>query len=74
MEPADKPLATVKPVVVPEIVTLPCEVDVCDARRLGRELNGAFGPRATVVIAEMSLTESAIPPAYGTCCWPMTLP
>ncbi len=52
-----EPRATVKPLVVPEIVTLPCEADIGNARRLGRELLGAFGPRATVVIADMSLTE-----------------
>jgi anti-sigma B factor antagonist len=57
MESPDKPQATVKPLVVPEIVTLPREVDISNARRLGRDLLGAFGPRATVVIADMSLTE-----------------
>jgi anti-sigma B factor antagonist len=53
----DEPQATVKPLVVPEIVTLPGEVDINNAPRLGRELLGAFGPRVTVVIADMSLTE-----------------
>lgn len=53
----DGPQATVKPLVVPEIVALPCEVDISNAPRLGRELLGAFGPRVTVVIADMSLTE-----------------
>jgi anti-sigma B factor antagonist len=35
----------------------PPEVDISNAHRLGPELLGAFGPRATVVIADMSLTE-----------------
>jgi anti-sigma B factor antagonist len=55
--PPDELKATVKPLVVPEIVTLPREVDLSNAPRLGRELLGAFGPRVTVVIADMSLTE-----------------
>lgn len=57
MPSSDEPLATVKPLVVPEIVALPRELDIGNAPRVGRELLGAFGPRATVVIADMSLTE-----------------
>lgn len=57
MQPPFEPQAAVKPLVVLEIVTLPGEVDISNAPRIGRELLGAFGPRATVVIADMSLTE-----------------
>jgi anti-sigma B factor antagonist len=57
MKSAEKLQATIKPLEVPGIVTLPCEVDIGNARRLGRELLGAFGPRVTVVIADMSLSE-----------------
>ena len=57
MPSSDEPQATVKPLVVPEIVALPREVDISNAPRIGRVLLGAFGPRATVVIADMSLTE-----------------
>jgi anti-sigma B factor antagonist len=57
MPSSDEPQATVKLLVVPEIVALPREVDISNAPRIGSELLGAFGPRATVVIADMSLTE-----------------
>jgi anti-sigma B factor antagonist len=57
VESSEEPQATVKPLAVPQIVTLPREVDISNAPRIGRELLGAFGPRATVVIADMSLTE-----------------
>jgi anti-anti-sigma factor len=50
-------LATVKPLVVPEIVTLPSEVDVKNALDIGCQILAAFGPRVTVVIADMSATE-----------------
>jgi anti-sigma B factor antagonist len=54
---ADEPKTTVKPLVTPEIVALPREVDASDAPRIGRDLVCAFGKRATAVIADMSLTE-----------------
>lgn len=57
MLPPDKSQLAVEPPVIPEIVTLPGEVDINNAPRLGRELLGAFGPRITVVIADMSVTE-----------------
>lgn len=56
MESPDESQATVRPLVIPEIVTLPSDVDATNARRLGHEVLGAFGPRATVVIADMALT------------------
>jgi anti-sigma B factor antagonist len=55
MLPTD-PRCTVKPLVVPEIVSLPAEIDIINAERVGRELAAAFGPGVAVVIADMSLT------------------
>ena len=49
--------STVRPLVVPEIVTLPREVDVKNSLDVGCEILSAFGPSATVVIADMLLTE-----------------
>ena len=48
---------TVHPLAVPEIVTLPQEIDVHNAPRVGHELISALGERTTVLIADMSLTE-----------------
>jgi anti-sigma B factor antagonist len=48
--------ATAKPLVVPEIVTLPAEIDVTNAQRIGDELHAAFGPGVAVVIADMTGT------------------
>jgi anti-sigma B factor antagonist len=48
--------ATAKPLVVPEIVTLPGEIDVTNAHSVGDELQAAFGPGVAVVIADMSGT------------------
>jgi anti-anti-sigma factor len=48
--------ATAKPLVVPEIVTLPAEIDVTNAQSIGDELHAAFGPGVAVVIADMSRT------------------
>lgn len=47
---------TAKPLVVPEIVTLPAEIDVTNAQSIGDELHAAFGPGVAVVIADMSRT------------------
>jgi anti-sigma B factor antagonist len=47
----------VSPLVVPEIVTLPDEVDINNARRLGADLITAMRPGVSVVIADMTLTE-----------------
>ena len=48
--------ATAKPLVLPEIVTLPGEIDVTNAHSVGDELQAAFGPGVAVVIADMSQT------------------
>jgi anti-sigma B factor antagonist len=47
---------TARPLVVPEIVTFPAEVDLDNARDLGTALIGAFGPGVAVVIADMTAT------------------
>ena len=47
---------TAGPLVVPEIVTFPAEVDLDNARDLGTALIGAFGPGVAVVIADMTAT------------------
>lgn len=47
----------VQPLAVPEIVTLPAEIDITNARQVGRELAGALQQPDSVVIADMSLTE-----------------
>jgi anti-sigma B factor antagonist len=52
----DVPPATVTPLVVPEIVTLPAEIDIRNAGRAGRELCAAFRTGARVVIADMTRT------------------
>ena len=44
------------PLVVPEIVTLPDEIDVTNAPRVGEELLSALGPGVAVVIADMTST------------------
>jgi anti-sigma B factor antagonist len=48
--------ATAKPLVLPEIVTLPGEIDVTNAQSVGDELQAAFGPGVAVVIADMTGT------------------
>jgi anti-sigma B factor antagonist len=47
---------TVSPLVVPEIVAFPPEVDITNAAGLGAELLAAFRPGVAVVIADMTLT------------------
>jgi anti-sigma B factor antagonist len=47
---------TVSPLVVPEIVTFPAEVDITNSARLGGDLITAFRPGVSVVIADMSRT------------------
>lgn len=47
---------TVTPLVIPEIVALPAEIDVMNAEQIGRELREAFRPGVAVVIADMSAT------------------
>jgi anti-sigma B factor antagonist len=46
----------VSPLVVPEIVTVPAEVDISNSARLGAELLAALRPGVSVVIADMSRT------------------
>jgi len=48
--------ATAKPLVLPEIVTLPGEIDVTNAHSVGDELLAACGPGVAVVIADMTGT------------------
>jgi anti-sigma B factor antagonist len=47
---------TSRPLIIPEIVTFPAEVDLHNARDLGTALIGAFGPGVAVVIADMTAT------------------
>ena len=55
----DVPPATVAPLIVPEITTLPAEIDIGNAERAGRELRAAFRPGVTVVIADLTHTSFA---------------
>jgi anti-sigma B factor antagonist len=48
--------STVSPLIVPEIVTLPTEIDLANAESLGNELRAAVGSGAAVVIADMTRT------------------
>lgn len=52
----DDRVATVRPLVVPEIVTLPPEIDLTNADEIGGELRSAFRPGVAVVIADMTRT------------------
>jgi anti-sigma B factor antagonist len=49
--------STVNPLVVPEIVALPAEIDIGNAQQVGNELIGAFRSGVTVVIADMTRTK-----------------
>lgn len=49
-------LDTVRVLVVPEIVTLPAEIDITNANSVGEELRAAFRPGVAVVIADMTAT------------------
>jgi anti-anti-sigma factor len=51
--------AAVTALSVPEIVTLPAEIDMCNADRAGQELCAAFRPGVTIVIADMTQTAFA---------------
>lgn len=55
----DVPPATVPPLRVPEIVVLPAEIDIGNAGQAARQLRAALGPRASVVIADMTCTTFA---------------
>jgi anti-anti-sigma factor len=48
--------ATVTPLVVPEIVALPAEIDLMNADLVGQDLGAAFRRGEAVVIADMSAT------------------
>ena len=49
--------SSVSPLVVPEIVVFPPEVDISNAACLGADLLAAFRPGVAVVIADMTLTD-----------------
>jgi anti-sigma B factor antagonist len=55
----DVPPATVTPLSVPEITTLPAEIDAGNSGQAGRELRAAFRPGVSVVIADMTQTTFA---------------
>ena len=47
----------VTPLVIPEMVTLPEEIDIRNAGRVGSDLRSALRPGIAVVIADMTLTK-----------------
>jgi anti-anti-sigma factor len=47
---------TVAPLVIPEIVTWPAEVDLANSGQVAEELTAAFRPGVRVVIADLSAT------------------
>jgi anti-sigma B factor antagonist len=47
---------TVTPLVIPEIVALPAEIDISNAGQAARDLRAAFRPGVTVVIGDLSAT------------------
>ena len=51
------PGSTVRPLVLPEIVVFPPEVDISNAALFGVEMLAALRPGVVVVIADMTLTE-----------------
>jgi anti-sigma B factor antagonist len=52
----DDRLGAVRPVVAPEVVRLPPEIDITNADSVGGELRAAFRPGIAVVIADMTQT------------------
>ena len=52
----DDRLGTVRPLIVPEVVRLPTEIDITNADSVGAELRAAFRPGIAVVIADMTRT------------------
>ena len=48
--------AAVRPLILPEIVTAPGEIDSTNAQSIGDELRAAFGPGVAVVVADMTRT------------------
>jgi anti-sigma B factor antagonist len=57
VNPDERYVGTVSPLVVPEIVVLPAEIDIANAAQVGDDLLAALGAGAAVVIADMTLTE-----------------
>jgi anti-sigma B factor antagonist len=54
---ADRPRpGTITPLVIPEIVTLPAQIDLVNASGVGDDLRAACQPGVAVVIADMSGT------------------
>lgn len=53
---AERTSRTAAPLVTPEIVTLPAEIDINNADSVGRELSSACQPGVAVVIADMTET------------------
>lgn len=49
--------STVTPLVVPEIVALPAEIDITNAAQAGDDLCAVFSSGAAVVITDMTLTK-----------------
>jgi anti-sigma B factor antagonist len=45
-----------RPLVLPEIVALPDEIDIANSERIGDEMRAALSPDAAVVIADMTRT------------------
>jgi len=56
-QPYDPKLATVRRLVLPEIVSLPTELDIATNKAIGEQLIAASHPGGCVVIADMSRTE-----------------
>src|SRR5215471_133267 len=50
-------VGAIEPLMVPEIVTFPAEVDIANSDVVGWALLAAFRPEVTVVIADLSRTE-----------------
>jgi len=48
--------STVRPLVVPELVTLPAEIDISNADAVREDLQAALRPGVAVVIADMTST------------------
>jgi anti-anti-sigma factor len=56
-QPDNPELATVRPLALPEIVSLPTEMDIATNNAVGEQLLAALHPGTCVVIADMSRTE-----------------
>jgi anti-anti-sigma factor len=48
--------AAMRPIILPEIVTTPGEIDSTNAQGIGDELHEALGPGVAVVVADMTRT------------------